>query len=99
MVRKDATKRHVLIDSSAYFEDGQLVHTRCFTRDVTAEHRRQAAVERRESWFRSLFDRVPITLYTLTADGRVEFVNGTRYAGSRNGRAFLWGHAAIPPTA
>ncbi|HEY4668964.1 MAG TPA: ATP-binding protein [Tepidiformaceae bacterium] len=98
IVRKDGTKRHVLIDSSAYFEDGKIVHTRCFTRDVTAERRREAAVERRESWFRSLFDRVPITLYTLTADGRVDFVNGTRYDGSRNGRAFIWGERAIHPT-
>lgn len=32
---KDGTLRHVLIDSSGYFEDGKFVHTRCFTRDVT----------------------------------------------------------------
>jgi two-component system cell cycle sensor histidine kinase/response regulator CckA len=33
---KNGAIRHVLIDSSGYFEDGRLVHTRCFTRDVTA---------------------------------------------------------------
>ncbi len=27
----------VLIDSSGYFEDGRFIHTRCFTRDVTAQ--------------------------------------------------------------
>lgn len=40
---KDGSLRHVLIDSSGYFEQGKLVHTRCFTRDVTAleEQRRR----------------------------------------------------------
>lgn len=33
---KDGTLRHVLIDSSGHFEKGVFVHTRCFTRDVTA---------------------------------------------------------------
>ena len=33
----DGSIRHVLIDSSARFEDGKFVHTRCFTRDVTNE--------------------------------------------------------------
>lgn len=32
---KDGSIRHVLIDSSALWEDGRFVHSRCFTRDVT----------------------------------------------------------------
>jgi len=40
---KDGSIRHVLINSSVLWEDGEFVHTRCFTRDVTerrqAEHR------------------------------------------------------------
>ena len=32
---KDGSLRHVLIDSSALWVDGQFVHSRCFTRDVT----------------------------------------------------------------
>lgn len=46
---KDGSIRHVLISSSALFEDGEFVHTRCFTRDITdkyvAEAERQRAVE------------------------------------------------------
>jgi PAS domain S-box-containing protein len=34
---KDGSIKHVLIDSSGYFEDGVFVHTRCFTRDVTSQ--------------------------------------------------------------
>src|ERR1700722_15668472 len=33
---RDGSIRHVLINSSVLFEDGEFVHTRCFTRDVTA---------------------------------------------------------------
>ena len=33
---RDGSIRHVLINSSVLFEDGKFVHTRCFTRDVTA---------------------------------------------------------------
>jgi len=35
MLCKDGSIRHVLVNSNGYFEDGKLVHTRCFTRDVT----------------------------------------------------------------
>ena len=33
---RDGSIRHVLINSSVLFEEGKFVHTRCFTRDVTA---------------------------------------------------------------
>ncbi len=37
---KDGTIKHVLIDSSVLFsDDGQFLHTRCFTRDVTEKRR------------------------------------------------------------
>lgn len=34
---KDGSIRHVLISSSVYTENGEFVHTRCFTRDVTSQ--------------------------------------------------------------
>ena len=33
---RNGSIRHVLVNSSVLFEDGKFVHTRCFTRDVTA---------------------------------------------------------------
>ncbi|HXU82995.1 MAG TPA: MEDS domain-containing protein [Polyangia bacterium] len=36
---KDGSVKHVLISSNALFRDGEFVHTRCFTRDVTEQHR------------------------------------------------------------
>lgn len=41
--RKDGAIREVLIDSSVLWKDGQFVHSRCFTRDVTELRRAQEA--------------------------------------------------------
>ena len=32
---KDGSVRHVLISSNVYWKDGQFIHTRCFTRDIS----------------------------------------------------------------
>jgi PAS domain S-box-containing protein len=34
---KDGSIKHVLISSNVLWEDGKFIHTRCFTRDVTAQ--------------------------------------------------------------
>jgi PAS domain S-box-containing protein len=39
MRAKDGSIRHVLINSNGLFEDGQFIHSRCFTRDVTEQKR------------------------------------------------------------
>jgi len=36
---KDGSIRHVLVSSNALFRDGEFIHTRCFTRDITDQHR------------------------------------------------------------
>jgi PAS domain S-box-containing protein len=41
---KDGSIKHVLINSNVLFENGQFVHTRCFTRDVTAQHQSERRV-------------------------------------------------------
>jgi PAS domain S-box-containing protein len=43
---KSGSTKHVLIDSSGYFENGRFVHTRCFTRDVTSHQEAEQAVAR-----------------------------------------------------
>ena len=40
---KDGSIKQVLIDSSVYWQDGAFVHTRCFTRDVTAQYGAEVA--------------------------------------------------------
>ena len=44
--RKDGSIRHVLINSNVRFEDGQFMHTRCFTRDITEKREGEAALAR-----------------------------------------------------
>ena len=41
---KDGTIREVLINSSPYFENGEFVHTRCFTRDITEQLQAEKAL-------------------------------------------------------
>jgi PAS domain S-box-containing protein len=43
---KDGSIKHVLISSNVLWEDGHFIHTRCFTRDVTAQ--KQAEIALRE---------------------------------------------------
>jgi PAS domain S-box-containing protein len=49
---KDGSTRYVLINASPYWREGEFVHTRCITRDITewkaAERAREAQVERAE---------------------------------------------------
>jgi len=45
---KDGSIKHVVIHSNGYFEDGQLRYTRCFTRDATERHQRDAALAQRD---------------------------------------------------
>lgn len=39
LIAKDGSIKDVLINSSVYWEDGKFIHTRCFTRDVSAAKR------------------------------------------------------------
>src|SRR5205085_1378890 len=39
--------RHVLIHSNVYRRDGEFVHTRCFTRDITARKNAEDALRRK----------------------------------------------------
>jgi two-component system cell cycle sensor histidine kinase/response regulator CckA len=43
---RNGSIKHVLIDSSGYFEDGVFAHTRCFTRDVSSQRRAEEASAR-----------------------------------------------------
>ncbi|MEO8495019.1 MAG: PAS domain S-box protein, partial [Planctomycetota bacterium] len=41
---KDGTIKHVLIDSNVLWEDGEFIHTRCFTRDLSQRRLAQASL-------------------------------------------------------
>ncbi len=60
---KDGSIRHVVIDSNVLFEQGRFVHTRCFTRDVTAERRARQALIESEQRFRRLANSAPVLIW------------------------------------
>ncbi|MES2793234.1 MAG: PAS domain S-box protein [Planctomycetota bacterium] len=72
---RDGSIKHVLIDSSIYRRDGELVSTRFFTRDIT--ERRQFEAQQRElySRYESLITRSPAGIFETDAKGRCVFVN------------------------
>jgi PAS domain S-box-containing protein len=45
LVCKDGTLKHVLIDANVLWEQGQFIHTRCYTRDITAQKQAEEALQ------------------------------------------------------
>ncbi len=75
MVCKDGSLRDVLIDSSVMWRDGEFVHTRCFTRDVTERKRAEIALAESERRFRQLADAMPQVVWTARPDGNIDYLN------------------------
>src|ERR1051326_3765500 len=73
--RKDGSIRHVALDSSALFENGEFIHSRCVTRDLTAEVEVAHKLREADKWQRGLLDALPIAVYTTDAEGRITHYN------------------------
>jgi PAS domain S-box-containing protein len=74
---KDGSIRHVLITSSALFKDGEFIHTRCFTVDVTEARAAERRLKEGELQFRAMLEALPVAIYTTDADGIITFYNRT----------------------
>ena len=74
---KDGSIREVLINSNALFENGQFVHSRCFTRDVTARKKAETALRQQRAQFETLLNQAPLGVYLVDADFRIMQVNPT----------------------
>jgi PAS domain S-box-containing protein len=72
---KDGSIRHVLIDSSARFENGKFVHSRCFTRDVTERKQINDALQASERRLQEIIRALPAAIYTTDAEGRITMFN------------------------
>ena len=67
MRRRDGSIADVLIDSSVLFEDGEFIHTRCFTRDATSQ--RQA--ERDQARLAAIVNSSSDAIISMTLEGTV----------------------------
>jgi PAS domain S-box-containing protein len=75
---KDGSIKHVLIDSNVLWgKNGEFVHTRCFTRDVTQAVRAEEALRLRTEQFETLLNEAPLGVYLVDGDFRIRQVNPT----------------------
>lgn len=72
---RDGSIKHVEISSSARFENGQFLHTRCFTFDVTRTKAAEQAMNQNEARFHQILDALPVAVYTTDARGILTYYN------------------------
>jgi PAS domain S-box-containing protein len=73
--RKDGSIRHVLISSNVLWQDGQFVHTRCFTRDVTEQRNALQALRLSENLNAAILDASLDAVITMDAKGLIAGFN------------------------
>ncbi len=100
MVAKDGSARHVLIDSSVRFVDGEFGHTRCLTREITDQVHAEQALRETEALYHSLVGVLPALVVTTSPTGEIEDVddNYREYTGLTREEARDWRqHQVIHP--
>lgn len=75
MRARDGSIRYVEISSSGQFEGGELVHTRCFTVDVTKLKTTERAMDQNDARFHQILDALPVAVYTTDAAGKIAYYN------------------------
>ena len=75
LVCKDGSIKYVHINSNVRRKDGQFIHTRCFTRDITDIHNQQWTLRRSEKLFNTVASNLPAAIYTTDASGVITFYN------------------------
>jgi len=91
MRHKDGSVRHVRVSSHAYFEDGRLVYTRCFTRDETDRVRTEEALRATERRFAGFMQHLPGLAWIKDLSGRYIFANSAAEKTFRTPRGELYG--------
>jgi PAS domain S-box-containing protein len=72
---KDGSIKHVRISSRARIRDGEFMHTRCVTFDVTDAVRTAELLGESERRYRELLEALPAAVYTTDAAGRITYFN------------------------
>ena len=72
---KDSSIKHVLMSSNVLWEDGQLIHSRCFTRDITERKRAEESLLRQTDQFMTLVERIPDIVSRLDRGLRFSYIS------------------------
>jgi len=72
---KDGSIKHVLISSNVHFQDGEFRNTRCFTVDVTEQHKADEALRESQQRLAVTYDRAPVGIAEVDATGCFVRVN------------------------
>ena len=75
LICKDGAIKTVLIDSNVHFEDGEFIHSRCFTRDITLQKKAESELLDREARNRTLVETAPDAILTFDGEGIIESTN------------------------
>ncbi len=75
MVRKDGSIRHVLINSSVNWQDGEFVNTRCVTRDITERKEYKRELERQNDHLEEVYGRISDAFFALDKDWQFTYLN------------------------
>ena len=82
---KDDSIRYVLITSSAQFQNGRFVNSRCFTFDITEAKQAESRIQANERRFQAVLEALPVAVYITDALGQITFFNeaAVKLAGRR----------------
>ena len=72
---KDGSTRTVRISSSGLWKDGEFVHSRCFTSDISEHKRLEDSLRQSETLFSRLIEQAPSGVYVVDAQLRLQQVN------------------------
>ncbi|GAC1446555.1 MAG: ATP-binding protein [Pyrinomonadaceae bacterium] len=72
---KDGSVRYVLISSNVLRENGEFVHTRCFTRDITERKKNEESLRDNEERFRAVAESASDAIITINEDSTLVFLN------------------------
>lgn len=72
---KDGSIKHVEITSSGQFREGQFVHSRCFTVDVTELKSAREELNQKDDQFQQILDSLPVAVYTTDRHGKITYFN------------------------
>ncbi|PBB65255.1 histidine kinase [Mesorhizobium sp. WSM4312] len=72
---RDGSIKHVELTSSSHFRDGKLVHTRCFTVDVTDLERKRTELRQQDHAYHQILDGLPVAIYTTDQYGIITYYN------------------------